>query len=93
MGKFNMACINIIDHRNHSLDIKCDAVIETVNPQKKKSKESWIPDVTFVTRTNVSKVIHQAQLRVEDVCVCLYDWGSISKSEIREATKAQSRSD
>lgn len=87
-----MACVNIIDHRNHSVDPKCDAVIETVNPNKKKTLlPNWVPDVTILTRTSVQKVLHQAHERMEDVCVCLYDWGTISKAEIKEVQKSQNK--
>lgn len=78
-----MACTNIIDHRHHKNDPRCDAVLETVKPKSWKSHMSWIPDVTYVTKTTVAQVIQMAQTHEEDLCVCLYDPGSITRQEIK----------
>jgi hypothetical protein len=82
-----MACFNIIDHRNHPLDPKCDAVLETLAPTTHPAHEQWIPDLQFLVKTTVSKVMCAAHARDDSVCVCLYDSGSISRKEIKSVLK------
>jgi len=85
-----MACYNIVDHRRHHSDSKCDAVLEPVVHTNKRKVNVEPGDIQFLCKTTVAKVITKAQVITHDVTVWLYDCGSISKEEIRECKKSSS---
>jgi hypothetical protein len=85
-----MACYNIVDHRHHCSDSKCDAVFEPVAHSKKTKVAIDLCDIQFLRKTTVAKAIVRAQTLAQDVTVWLYDSGSISKDEVRECKKSSS---
>lgn len=86
-----MACVNIVDHRHHCNNEKCDAVLETVIKAIKKQKAEPpacdIPDIKFLRKTTVEKAIKAAQILSYPIQIWLYDPGSISNEEVKECRK------
>jgi len=88
-----MTCVNIVDHRHHCNNAKCDAVLETVikavTKQQITSQGQFqaIPDMKFLRKTTVEKAVQAAQIISEPVQIWLYDPGSISNDEVKENKK------
>ena len=85
-----MTCYNIVDHRNHHSDSKCDAVLEPVSTAQQSKAPREPADIQFLRKTTVAKVISRAQVISHDVTVWLYDSGSISLQEVRECKQSSS---
>ena len=88
-----MTCVNIVDHRHHCNNKKCDAVLETVvKPVKKQNTKSevntcTVPEIKFLRKTTVEKAVQAAQNLSDPITIWLYDPGSISNEEVRECRK------
>ena len=88
-----MTCVNIVDHRHHCNNEKCDAVLETVAKAVKKQKTTSevqpraIPDMKFLRKTTVEKAVQAAQTLSDPIQIWLYDPGSISNEEVKESKK------
>jgi hypothetical protein len=84
-----MTCVNIVDHRNHSNNPKCDAVLESVPVISPRSptQVAPVPDIEFLRNSTVAKVVNKAQCITDPVTIWLYDCGSISNEEVRECRK------
>jgi hypothetical protein len=84
-----MTCVNIVDHRNHSNNPQCDAVLESVPAGLSPSADQAlpVPDVEYLCKTTVAKAVNKAQCITDPVTIWLYDCGSISKEEMCECQK------
>lgn len=88
-----MTCVNIVDHRHHCNNQKCDAVLETVVKVNTKQKSAHVvkvctvTDYKFLRKTTVEKAVQAAQTMTDPIQIWLYDPGSISNDEVRECGK------
>lgn len=88
-----MTCVNIVDHRNHCNNEKCDAVLETMLKTSKKAnqpaaiKSCAAPELKFLRKTTVEKAVQAAQNLMDPIKIWLYDPGSISNEEVKECRK------
>lgn len=88
-----MTCVNIVDHRHHCNNEKCDAVLETMLKIVKKAnqpaviKACDVPELQFLRKTTVEKAVLAAQNITDPIQIWLYDPGSISNDEIKECRK------